>query len=213
MEKTPFIPAEEYVIDNLETLKVLADPLRLNIVEYLREPSTVKEVAEKIDRPPTKLYYHFNLLEKHNIIKMVDTRLVSGIVEKHYQAAAFRYRLARGLLSPKDEQFDENLEVMLNGIFRSAFEDVRESFIKGSIGIPEDDDDPQTPPHRRMVLQQSRASLAPERAEEFYEKLRGLLDEYGFTQRDIDTAAPDKRLYKLTLLLHPSSRDGKDDQA
>jgi len=138
---------------------------------------------------------------------MVDTRIVSGIVEKHYQVAALRYRVARGLLSPTGEQFDENLEVMLNGIFRSAFDDVRESFVKGSI---ETEDAEDIPTHRRMMLQQSRSSLTEERAQEFYDKLRDLLNEYGFTHRDVDTAASDKRLYKLTLLLHPSSRDGKN---
>ncbi len=41
------------LISDLETLKVLADPLRLSILEYLVKPSTVKRIAEKLDKPPT----------------------------------------------------------------------------------------------------------------------------------------------------------------
>lgn len=58
-----FKPTPEMIITDLETLKVLADPLRLSIIEYLSRPGTVKKIAEKLDKPPTKLYYHFNLLE------------------------------------------------------------------------------------------------------------------------------------------------------
>lgn len=200
----PFTPAQEFVIDDLETLKVLADPLRLNIVEYLQKPSTVKDVAEKIDRPPTKLYYHFNLLEKHGLIRTVDTRIVSGIVEKHYQATAKRYRLTWGLLSPTDKEFDERLEVMLGGIFGTARQDARESIITGVVDTSED-----APTYQRLLLRSSRSSLTPERATEFYDKLKGLLDEYGFAERDVDTDSTEKQLYRLSLLLHPSSRDGR----
>ena len=81
--------ADAMKITDLESLKVLADPLRLSILEYLMKPSTVKRIAEKLGKPPTKLYYHFNLLEQHGLIQLVDTRVVSGIIEKHYQATAF----------------------------------------------------------------------------------------------------------------------------
>ncbi|MFW5691301.1 MAG: ArsR/SmtB family transcription factor [Chloroflexota bacterium] len=198
-----FTPAEEFIIQDLETLKVLADPLRISILESLQQPGTVKEVAEMIDRPPTKLYYHFNLLEKHHLIRMVDTRIVSGIVEKHYQVAARRYRLAWGLLSPSDKEFDERLEVTLSGVFGAARQDLRDSLVRGAVETAQD-----VPPHHRLMLSQAASSLTPERAEEFYSKLRTLLSEYGFTDREIDTRAPGKRLYKLLLLLHPSSRGG-----
>lgn len=198
------IPAPEFVISDLETLKVLADPLRLSIIENLENPSTVKDVAEKIQRPPTKLYYHFNLLEKHGLIQTVETRIVSGIVEKHYQASARRYRVSWGLLSPTDKAFSERIEVMLGGIFGTAREDMRESIEAGVVKI-----DSESPSSQRVVLRSARSSLTTEQATEFYGKLRSLLDEYGFIDRYADVESPDKQLYRLTLLLHPSSRDGR----
>ena len=81
-------------IDSLETLKVLSDPLRIQLVAAIRarneqaELATVKYLAERFDRSPKKLYYHINLLEKHQLIEVADTRLVSGIVEKDIIAAS-----------------------------------------------------------------------------------------------------------------------------
>src|SRR5688572_24810596 len=97
-----FVPAESYLVTDLETLKVLADPLRLRIRELMGKPTTVKQVAAKLDLPATKLYYHINLLEKHGLIVLVDTRVVSGIIEKHYQVSAQNVRVAKHLLSGGD---------------------------------------------------------------------------------------------------------------
>ncbi|GAB4309057.1 MAG: hypothetical protein Kow00117_02390 [Phototrophicales bacterium] len=199
---TDFTPADEFIINNLETLKVIADPLRLNIVEYLAEPGTVKEVAEKIGKPPTKLYYHFNLLEKHGIIRMVDTRIVSGIVEKHYQATAHRYRLAHGLLSPT--QVDQNLDVTISGVVGDIRNDVLDSIHAGVIDTSEN-----APAHKRLILAQSRAILTPELAEEFYQRLQELMEEYGFNKREPAIPEGNQHLYKMLLILHPSNRGHK----
>ena len=85
---------EEFIIENVEALKMIADPLRLQIIRNLDEPRTVKELAERLDKPATKLYYHVNQLEKHQIIRVVDTRIVSGIIEKHYRVTAKSYHVA-----------------------------------------------------------------------------------------------------------------------
>jgi DNA-binding transcriptional ArsR family regulator len=74
------IPNFEMTITDPETLKVIADSLRLQILRQLKQPKTVKEVGLSLEISPTKLYYHFSQLEKHELIRVVDTRLVSGIV-------------------------------------------------------------------------------------------------------------------------------------
>ena len=73
---------EEFIIDNVDALKMIADPLRLQIMRSLEKPRTVKDLAAQLDIPATKLYYHVNQLETHKIIRVVDTRIVSGIIEK-----------------------------------------------------------------------------------------------------------------------------------
>src|SRR3712207_1417060 len=84
-------PKDIYFISDLETLKVVSDPLRLRILECFRGvPATVKDVAAALDMPPTRLYYHVNQLEERGLIHVVETRVVSGIIEKHYQTTAYR---------------------------------------------------------------------------------------------------------------------------
>ncbi|HEX5691342.1 MAG TPA: helix-turn-helix domain-containing protein, partial [Roseiflexaceae bacterium] len=52
-------PEDIFMIDSVETLKVVADPLRMRILELLRgQPHTVKQLASALRTPLKKLYYH-----------------------------------------------------------------------------------------------------------------------------------------------------------
>ena len=77
----PSSPGPEIrVVRNPETLRLIADPLRLRLLELLRrEPRTVTELAELLEMPRTNLYYHIGLLEKHDLVQVAESRVVSGI--------------------------------------------------------------------------------------------------------------------------------------
>jgi len=80
---------EQFVIKDVATLKVLADPLRIQLLSELTvAPRTVKALAAQIGVPQTRLYYHIKLLERHGIIRVVARRMVSGIEERSYQTTA-----------------------------------------------------------------------------------------------------------------------------
>ncbi|MCU0497482.1 MAG: helix-turn-helix domain-containing protein [Anaerolineae bacterium] len=195
-----FKPAHEMIITDLETLKVLADPLRLSIIEYLSRPGTVKKIAEKLDKPPTKLYYHFNLLEKHGLITLVDTRIVSGIIEKHYQASARSYRLQRGLLSPGSEEPGQGLDITLSSLFADSRNDLMQSIRDGVVKLDEDSADIE-----RLLLIQYRLLLDSGQLHEFLQRLRGLLREYQDVS-DRNAAQNDTITYKGLIVSYPSSR-------
>jgi DNA-binding transcriptional ArsR family regulator len=195
----PFTPAAELVISDLETLKVLADPLRLSILEYLMRPSTVKRIAEKINKPATKLYYHFNLLEKHGLIVLVDTRIVSGIIEKHYQAAARVYRVAKDLLAPGSTEFDEGLELTLSGMFAATKQEILDNIHDATINMASD-----APWHRRMSLSQSRFDLDDRQFDKLRDKLFALLEEYNRISEDNVTAdRPNLTTLKMLWVTYP----------
>ena len=200
-ESGEFTPIDEMVISDLDTLKVVADPFRMSILQYLHDPGTVKQVAKKLNRPPTKLYYHFNLLEKHGIITVVETRLVSGIVEKHYQCAAKSYRVRRSLISPGAEDSGEGFDLVLSSIFGDARNDLRESIVAGVVELDE-----EAPLHRRPLINQAVFRLTLPQAEDLYRRLLTLLEDYKAMDED-ETGQSDKMPYKLLLLLHPSSRE------
>src|SRR6476659_4332264 len=109
-----FEPASELVIADLDALRVIADPLRIQILQVTaEEPRTVKQIAGMVNIPPTKLYYHINALEEHGLLRVVSTRLVSGILEKQYRAAAMSMRFDRRLLASGTGAEDDALNLML----------------------------------------------------------------------------------------------------
>ncbi len=203
-----FVPTDEIVVEDMETLKVLADPLRLRIRELMREPTTVKLVAQELDLPPTKLYYHINLLEKHGLIVVVDTRIVSGIIEKHYQIAARSVRVARHLLSPTSKDAAEGLAVTINGLF----EDTRADLMKGlQTGAIVRDEDAEA--HKGLSLNSFRLMLNDDEAKEFNHRLEKLLAEYR-ARSDAHHEAKDRDtlMYKAFMVVFPSSRHQRHEE-
>ncbi len=91
------------VIDDLATLRLLSDPLRLRLIEELGvQPTTVKALARAMDMKPNRLYYHVNLLEEHGLVRVTQTRIVSGIVERTYALVARHFAVSEALSLPTD---------------------------------------------------------------------------------------------------------------
>ena len=171
--KTDFIPADVLTIEELDTLKVLADPLRLRIRELMQKPTTVKIVAEKLDIPPTKLYYHINLLEKHGLIVLVDTRIVSGIIEKHYQIAAKTVKVAKHLLSTGEDPKGEGLNLAIGTLLDTTREELLES---ARVNLVEWDDEGER--HKGLSLHMGTLNLTQDQAADFYNELESLVNRY-----------------------------------
>ena len=51
-------------VEDIGVFETLNNPLRLRIMRQLMEPAPIKQVAQALDVPPTRLYYHFDLLEE-----------------------------------------------------------------------------------------------------------------------------------------------------
>lgn len=95
------------VIEDLATLRLLSDPLRLRLIEELGDhPTTVKVLAKTLGMKPNRLYYHVNLLEEHGLVKVTDTRLVSGIVERTYGLVAKHFAVSDDLAMPAELKRD-----------------------------------------------------------------------------------------------------------
>lgn len=70
-------------------LKALADSTRLQVlIELGDEARTVKDVASILGVRPTRLYYHFKILEQAGLIRVAEKRMVSGIEERSYETVA-----------------------------------------------------------------------------------------------------------------------------
>jgi len=192
-------PDDIQVIDSLETLKVVADPLRLKILELLRrEPQAVKQLAVAIDVPIKKLYYHVNLLEEHGLIRVASTRVVSGIIEKQYQVTAYRLSIDRSLLAPAAEATGDSLDAFLSLILDHVKSEITRSVRAGLIELGEE----KSMQERGLVLGRRWMRLSPARADLFLARLKELENEFEAPQPN--EPGTDTQFYELLLGLYPT---------
>jgi DNA-binding transcriptional ArsR family regulator len=110
--------ADSLTLTELEQVRVLADPLRMRVVEVLcRGERTTKQVAEELGEKPTKLYHHVEALEKVGIVRQTRTRRNRGTLERYYVAVARSFRadprLFGGGGSPKSAAMQSMVSALL----------------------------------------------------------------------------------------------------
>ncbi|HJU81568.1 MAG TPA: ArsR family transcriptional regulator [Acidimicrobiia bacterium] len=85
-------------LESREQIELLADDLKLAILEQAIHPTTVSAMAVALGVPRTRLYHHVNRLVDNNLLRVVRQRQVGPLVESQYQATALNYRVSRRLL-------------------------------------------------------------------------------------------------------------------
>ena len=118
---------EIFMITTVEQLRAIADPLRQRVLEpLLNAPLTATQVAERLNEPPAKIYYHVRELEKVGLIRLVETREKGGILEKYYQAVARNIGVDPSVLRtvPLDDTI-KALQSIISVISADALEAIR----------------------------------------------------------------------------------------
>lgn len=191
-------PESERLISNLESLKVYFDPLRIRIAQLLGgEPRTIHQVAESLGVPFTRLYYQFNLLEKHGIIRVVDTRVFSGAVEeKFYQVTARMFVIDRALLIPstEGEPCEDALDVILDTVLDATRQDVYRSVREGHLDLQA-----RSPEPTSMLMRRGIYRMPAAKAHYFHERLLALIAEFSSQGGD------EGEYYAIAVALYPSS--------
>lgn len=80
--------ASVQVLDDPEALQVLGNPLRVQVLEALREPASAAAVARQIGQPRQKVNYHLKELESAGLVRQIRERRVGNFVESIFQAVA-----------------------------------------------------------------------------------------------------------------------------
>jgi len=119
-------------IDSVEGLRALADPVRLAILSALDKRvadgalpvMSVKELAQHLGEPQTKLYRHMKQLEAAGLIEVAATRMVSGIQEQRYRARQRDLRLSAALIRRHADESEAAIrsafDAFLSGVFDRA---------------------------------------------------------------------------------------------
>ncbi|PSR25449.1 MAG: transcriptional regulator [Sulfobacillus benefaciens] len=88
-----------YVVQDHDTLRVLSDPIRMQILGLLiSHERTGKQIANHMKMSASKVHYHLKELEHKNLVRVVRTEEKNGILQKFYRAVAFDYVIDEGLL-------------------------------------------------------------------------------------------------------------------
>ena len=151
-----FEPIPFQIVDTPEQLKAFTDPLRSRVLSFLAErEATNQQVARALGEPHAKVLYHVRALLEMGLIRLVDTRIKGGNVEKYYRAVARMF----GIRPPSG---------LWRGLASVRFEALRQEVTASAALFPE----------QRLLWEGRRARIAPERAEEFYQRLLELVAEY-----------------------------------
>jgi len=121
--------ADLYTLTDLEQVKVLADPLRIRLLEALCDGErTTKQVADALGERPTKLYHHVEALERVGLIRLTRTRRNRGTLEKYFVAVARRFKTDPRIFSAGKAQTEEESEAlkrMISTVCETTADEVR----------------------------------------------------------------------------------------
>ena len=187
-------PQTTFEITELEQLRVMSDPLRMRLIATLYErPLTVKQVADELDLTPTKLYYHVSELERIGVVKVMETRVKSGIIEKYYQTVADQIKVNRNLLHvAKQSMAPSAYGELLASLMEATADDLRLGVAQGTIKPP------ARTGKKKAVIGRSTLALDPAKADRLMQKLAKIMTEIN--------AADDKHgetHYGLTVAFYP----------
>ena len=144
--------SKTYVIRRVEQLAALSSPARCRIAETLSAygPSSVREIAARIDRVPESLYYHVRALEKVGLV-VLDGRRKAG----RRQEAVYRLVAPRLVADRKQRSiaYKDALARSCDAFMRLASRDHRAAIDRGFLALDG--------PRRNLSVRRRTARLSP----------------------------------------------------
>jgi len=198
---SPFSERPEGIrtLDQLEQVRVLADPLRVRILEaFCEEALTTKQVAEQLGEKPTRLYHHVEALEKVGLIKLAGTRPNRGTVEKYYVAIARAFRADASIFSGSPESVDAEVDAMrsmVSTIMQRTGEELETLIDAGDAASLE----------KEGVLSFVEINASEKVVSEVLSEIHGLIERLAKTADG--ESGEGQRRYRLTLAYYPLDRN------
>jgi len=189
---------KRFHVSDLETLRAIADPLRVQILELLEgQALTVKQVAEKLGLASSKLYYHFGALEKLGLIEVAETRMVANMLEKTYRSAAHLLDVDPTLFNFSKGGDNESINILLSSTIDATREDLLRSLQARQFQLEQGAEEQP----RRIIINRVVSSTSEKRIAEFQERLVKLIQEF---EEEDKTSKSSDQPYALTVAFYPS---------
>jgi DNA-binding transcriptional ArsR family regulator len=193
---------ETFWIDDLDTLRVVVDPLRLQILDAISdEPLNVKQIAARLGAKPTRLYYHVNALENAGLVQIVETRMKKNMVERYYLAVARDFRVDSGLLQTRAEKPAGADSAVLSLVLQATSNDVAQAVKRGMLSAA----DLNTQASSRTLFNRDAYRFRSSQIPHLIDRLNLLLAE--FAQAEV---VHGEETYALTIAFFPrADKDGE----
>ena len=159
---------QTFFIRDLETARVALRPPRPAVIERLRQPMTVAELAASLGEPASRLYYHVNELERVGLIEVVDVRDRGNLREKVYRVIAPSIRVDPAVFQTGGDGADLLHETVLT-ILAAAGDAFRRAARADQVSAAT---------AAAMVHSHDELRLAPDDAAELARRMRDLVEEF-----------------------------------
>lgn len=154
---------ETYKIKDLETIRLLSDPLKLQLLQAFADAAkTTKQVAAELGESVTKLYRHVDALHDSGLLEIVEEKQKRGTIERTFRAVARRFEADHSLFSG-----DANVDGIeaVRQVMRGSETEILNALASGS-----DDDESKT------VFMRIRGRASPEQIAELRRTLNAWLE-------------------------------------
>ena len=182
---------ERAFITTRQQVDALAGKMRMRVLKAAAVPRSVREMAEVLGVPTTRLYYHVNKLEEVGFLDVVETRKSGARVENIYRVAAKSFGAG-----PELAQNVENIEdaaAALVGLVLDVSRVEAEAALAYKFGRGDVEVD----------LVRTQGDLTPDQVKEIQSRREAILREVVGEDSD----SPDARTYSFTYLLVPTEVD------
>ncbi|MDA8195314.1 MAG: helix-turn-helix domain-containing protein [Thermaerobacter sp.] len=96
-----------FVIDKLETLRAISQPVRVRILHHLLQDAyTGKQLSDLMGASAPTIHYHLRELEEHGLIEVIRTEEKNGIMQKFFRVTALDYVITDTLLPALHDEDD-----------------------------------------------------------------------------------------------------------
>lgn len=179
---------DTYQLETVEQMRTIADPLRLRIIDCLgRQAMTATQLGAILELPANKVHYHVRELERVGLVRLVETREKSGILEKYFRLVAHSLQVPESLLQAVTP--DESVSLagkMLHSLTRHFLQ----AFAQTLHTQPRDD--------TALALTSFEIALTNEESRDLVTRINAMLKVYEGRE-----APPGSRPRAFVLMTHP----------
>ena len=189
-----------FMINDLVTLKVFTDPLRIQILELLEPaPQTVKYVAEALGLTSSRLYYHFNLLESTGLIAVAWTQTVNNMIEKYYWVTAEEIEINKEIMNFSSEVGAEDISRVVS----ATLDATRDDFIRSLQARRFNLDHGAKPNPKQVIAFRVKKRISDKAFLDYQEKMKELIADFQALP-EVDPMEPDANVHTVAYFLYPS---------